>query len=79
MRWRMCLSKAGKIDFYRFCFQGSVFNGFPGTGHTAIFSSLAAEVILTPEEALDCFIAETVGSVCRSRGQENNAQYSGRR
>jgi ATP-dependent DNA helicase RecQ len=67
-QWQSFLSIAEqsptKIDFYRFCFQDSVFNGFPGSGHSVMFSNLATEVILSPEEALDCFIAQTAGSVC---------------
>jgi ATP-dependent DNA helicase RecQ len=41
-QWRSFLSLAEqnslRIDFYRFCFQGSVFNGFSGSGHAAMFS-----------------------------------------
>ncbi len=67
-QWQSFVSLAGqspaRIDFYRFCFQDSLFNGFSGSGHSAMFSNLTTEVIISPEEALDGFIAQTAGSVC---------------
>ncbi|MGD9188912.1 MAG: RecQ family ATP-dependent DNA helicase, partial [Desulfobacteraceae bacterium] len=68
-QWNSFLSLAeqrpARIDFYRYCFQKSVFNGFSGSGHSAVFSNLATEVIRGPEDALDRFVALTAGSVCR--------------
>lgn len=52
------------IDFYRFCFQDSVFNGFTGRGQACVFSYLIPPNIAEPHEALDGFIALTAGSVC---------------
>jgi ATP-dependent DNA helicase RecQ len=67
-QWKSFLSLAeqnpAEIDFYRFCFKDSIFNGFSGTGHAAMFSNLTTDVILKPEEAFDRFIARTAGSVC---------------
>ena len=52
------------LDFYRFCFQDSVFNGFSGMGQAAVFLNLTKAVIAGPQEALDCFVALTAGKVC---------------
>jgi ATP-dependent DNA helicase RecQ len=52
------------IDFYRYCFFGSVFNGFSGNGLSRVFSLLAPEVIDNPAGALKCFTKQTAGKVC---------------
>ena len=52
------------IDFYRYCFHESVFNGFSGNGLSRVFSLLAPEVINAPAGALKCFIKQTSGKVC---------------
>lgn len=56
--------KATLIDFYRFCFQDSLFNTFPGMGISTVFATMTPEVIQTPDEALECFVAQTAGIVC---------------
>jgi ATP-dependent DNA helicase RecQ len=67
-QWNRFLSLAGQhpaaIDFYRFCFQESLFNGFCGSGHAEVFSKLTSQTLLSPEEALDRFMAQTAGRVC---------------
>ena len=62
--------KATLIDFYRFCFQGSVFNTFSGMGLSTIFSMMTSKVIQTPDEALGCFMEQTSGIVCCSAVEE---------
>ncbi len=52
------------IDFYRYCFFESVFNGFSGNGLSRVFSLLAPEVIDNPAKALEFFIRQTSGKVC---------------
>jgi len=52
------------IDFYRYCFHGSVFNGFSGRGLTSVFSLMSSGSIDDPEKALDCFAIQTSGKVC---------------
>jgi ATP-dependent DNA helicase RecQ len=56
--------KATLIDFYRFCFQDSLFNTFPGMGISTVFAMMTSEVIQTPDEALGCFVEQTAGIVC---------------
>lgn len=52
------------IDFYRYCFHGSVFNGFPGNGLSSVFSLMSSESIGDPSKALECFISLAYGKVC---------------
>ncbi len=52
------------IDFYRFCFEGSLFNGFSGNGLSSVFSLMSTESIDDPRKALDCFAGQTSGKVC---------------
>jgi len=59
-------TKPALIDFYRFCFQDSVFNGFSGMGLSTVFSRMTTEVIQTPEEALGCFVEHTSRVVCNN-------------
>ena len=70
----MAEQKAALIDFYRFCFQGSLFNTFPGTGIAAIFAMLTRQVIQTPKQALGCFVEQTTGVVCASAVRETSLQ-----
>jgi ATP-dependent DNA helicase RecQ len=52
------------IDFYRYCFHGSVFNGFSGKGLSAVFSLLSPGSIDDPQKALNCFARQASGKVC---------------
>lgn len=52
------------IELYRYCFQGSTFNGFSGQGLSAVFSLLSTDMIADPESALGSFIRQTSGKVC---------------
>ena len=52
------------IDFYRFCFQDSMFNGFSGSGLSDLFSSWVTEAIPTPQGARDRFLEVTTGNLC---------------
>jgi len=63
-------AKPALIDFYRFCFQGSVFNGFSGMGLSTVFSRMTTEVIQTSEEALGCFAEHTSRVVCKNALKE---------
>ena len=54
------------IDFYRFCFEDSLFNGFSGEGIAAVFGALGAKGFKSPEEALDFLVEKTDGIVCRN-------------
>ena len=62
--------KPDLIDFYRFCFQDSVFNTFPGVGLSTVFSLITPEVIQTADEALGCFMEQTKGVVCASAAEK---------
>ena len=63
-------SQPAMIDFYRFCFQDSVFNTFPGGGLAAVFSRIAPGKIQTVQTGMDCFLDRTAGIVCdRAAGQ----------
>ncbi|MCF8070331.1 MAG: RecQ family ATP-dependent DNA helicase [Desulfobacterales bacterium] len=52
------------IDFYRYCFHGSFFNGFSGKGLSSVFSLITSESIDDPQKALACFASQTSGKVC---------------
>ena len=52
------------IDFYRYCFHGSVFNGFSGNGLSSVFSVLSSGSISDSPEALECFASAASGKVC---------------
>ncbi len=52
------------IQFYRYCFHDSIFNGFSGKGLSAVFSLLSFDAIDDPAKALGCFINQTSGKVC---------------
>jgi len=52
------------LDFYRFCFEDSLFNGFQGKGLAAVFSALDAKGFRSIETGLDCFIEQTTNIVC---------------
>jgi ATP-dependent DNA helicase RecQ len=43
------------IDFYRFCFQDSFFNGFPGIGLSVVFSAFVPTIIGTADDAFIFF------------------------
>ena len=51
--------KATLIDFYRWCFQDSLFNTFSGGGIAAVFAMITPAVIQTRAEALGYFMAQT--------------------
>ncbi len=52
------------LDFYRYCFHGSVFNGFSGNGLSSVFSILSSESIGDSPKALQCFVSMASGKVC---------------
>ena len=52
------------IDFYRYCFFESVFNGFSGNGLSEVFSLLSPEAMDDSAGALNCFVRRTCGKVC---------------
>jgi ATP-dependent DNA helicase RecQ len=62
--------KPALIDFYRFCFHQSLFNGFSGQALSMVFSEMAPYVIQTPADALECFIEQTAGKVCERGSRE---------
>jgi len=61
----MSAENAGLIDFYRFCFQGSLFNTFSSKGIASVFNKIAPVKIRDPKEALEYFNANTINIVCR--------------
>ena len=52
------------IDFYRYCFHGSVFNGFSGNGISSVFSLISSASINDFPNALDCFANLANDNVC---------------
>jgi len=52
------------IDFYRFCFEQSLFNGFSGEGIAAVLRALGAKGFVSHEAALDFLVKNTAGIVC---------------
>jgi ATP-dependent DNA helicase RecQ len=54
------------LDFYRFCFDDSMFNGFSGEGLAASFNALGARGFESPVTALGFFAEATAGIVCRN-------------
>ena len=69
-QWESFVALAEKkdtlVDFYRFCFQDSVFNTFSGMGLSTVFSMMTPKVIQSTDEALICFMEQTSGVVCGS-------------
>jgi len=69
-QWKRFITLAEKkpsiIDFYRFCFEDSVFNTFSGMGLSTIFFGMTTHVIQTPEAAIECFMEQTAGIVCHN-------------
>ena len=53
------------IDFYRFCFERSLFNGFSGEGLAAVFSAVGAKGFVSPEAALRFLVKKIAGIVCK--------------
>ncbi len=66
----MAAENPSLIDFYRFCFHKSLFNSFPGTGLSTVFSMIAPETIHSEEEALQCFMDHSIGIACSSAIQK---------
>jgi ATP-dependent DNA helicase RecQ len=54
------------LSFYRYCFEGSTFNGFPGDGIASVFSALGVPTPKGPAAALEKFVALTDGLVCKT-------------
>jgi ATP-dependent DNA helicase RecQ len=52
------------INLYRYCFQGSLFNGFSGNGLAAVFSLLSPASLYNGGTALEVFIHQTAGKAC---------------
>ena len=52
------------IDFYRYCFHGSIFNGFSGNGISSVFSLMSSGTISDSAKSLECFINLAHGKVC---------------
>ena len=65
------------IDFYRFCFEQSLFNGFTGEGIAAVFSAMGARGFVSPEAALGFLAEKTDGIVCEHAIVETAAQLLG--
>ena len=67
-QWESFMTLAEKkpevIDFYRFCFEKSVFNTFSGEGIGKVFSEMTFREIQTPDDAFACFVEHTDGIVC---------------
>ncbi len=61
---QMAAEKKQMIDFYRFCFQDSIFNTFSGAGISSVFSMMTPPILKTQEDALSCFLDLTEGLVC---------------
>jgi len=60
----LSVKKRELVEFYRFCFEESLFNTFPGTGISTIFSMMAPKRIQSIDEAFECFVELTAGIVC---------------
>ena len=54
------------IDFYRYCFHGSIFNGFSGNGISSVFSMISSGSTGDFPNALECFIRLAHGKVCNN-------------
>ncbi|MGD8292794.1 MAG: RecQ family ATP-dependent DNA helicase, partial [Desulfobacterales bacterium] len=52
------------IDFYRYCFHGSIFNGFSGNGLSSVFSIMSSDSIDDSFKALECFANLASGKTC---------------
>ncbi len=53
-----------QLDFFKFCFEKSNFNGFSGEGFAAVFNSFYAPGFEKAESAMACFLENTGGLVC---------------
>ena len=53
------------LDFFRFCFEKTVFNGFSGDGLAAVFRELSSEELPSIDTAVSCFLEKTGTIVCR--------------
>jgi ATP-dependent DNA helicase RecQ len=58
------------IDFYRFCFEDSLFNGFSGMGLSWVFSQISSKEIKNPDAAFEGFLEHTLGKVCINAAKE---------
>lgn len=67
---RLSAEASELIDLYRYCFQGSTFNGFTGQGLSAVFSWLSNGTIDDPETALVAFLRQTSGKVCANAAKK---------
>ena len=56
---------AQSIDFFRFCFEGSLFNGFSGDGLAAVFRAAGAKGFMSHAAALEYLVDTTAGLVCK--------------
>jgi len=52
------------IDFYRYCFRGSVFNGFAGNGLSSVFATMSSESLDHSSKALEYFASQASGKIC---------------
>ena len=62
--------KATVVDFYRYCFQDSLFNTFPGMGISTVFAMMTPPAIQAPDQALERFLEHTAGIVCAKAVKE---------
>jgi hypothetical protein len=62
------------IDFYRFCFEASLFNGFSGEGLAAVFAAVEAKGFVSPKAALEFLVEATAGGVCQQAVVETAAR-----
>ena len=70
-QWESFQGSAAKnlelIDFYRYCFQDSTFNGFSGKGLAAVFSLLSTgNSIEDSQSTLAAFLGQAAGKVCEN-------------
>jgi ATP-dependent DNA helicase RecQ len=76
-QWESFITQAAEnprpIDFYRFCFQDSLFNTFSGKGIASVFSQISPANIQLTQDALDCFYDTTTGIVCPNQAMNNVA------
>ena len=62
-KWK---KKPAELDFFKFCFEKSVFNGFSSQGLTSVFNALGAKGFGSIDSALECFIDFTTDRVCKN-------------
>lgn len=68
---RMAAENPERIGLYRYCFDGSTFNGFSGNGLAAVFRLLSADsAVDDSQQAMDAFLQQTAGTVCANAAKQ---------